>query len=148
MVWLRCREWQTLSLKASSSENIAATDKCYVWNEPWTDGDCELAGPPNATPGGGLTGPVLCFRPNGTGTYRSRGRSTDDDDTYVVRFDVLNAAGARMFGVPVGNTIFGFPKLWSRDLPDPGNWYDFNEDFTFPVEQFNNIQTVQPWSGC
>jgi hypothetical protein len=138
-------------LNLSATHGAVATtpnpmaDKCFSWTEPWVDGDCELAGPPNEA---GLTGPQICFRPDGTGTYRSRGRSTDDDDTYWVRFDVLSNNGTRLFGAPLGNTILGFPKLWMRDLPDPGNWYDFNEDFTFPSNQFPAIASVQPWSAC
>ena len=121
------------------------TDKCFTWNEPWIDGDCELSGPPNQA---GLTGPVICFHSDGTGTYRSRGRSTDDDDTYVVRFDVVKENNQLLFRVPEGTIFLGLPRFWSVELPNPGNWYDFNQDFTFPAGQFSAIVTVIPYSGC
>jgi len=128
--------------KAATSDASVA-EACYRWPTPWRHGDCTLAGP--ASPGG-ETGPLFCLRSNGTGSFRSRGLSTDDDDEYIVRFEALDAGGGILFNVPP--KIGPFVGWWKLEIPNPGIWYDFNQDFTFPGDKFGSVRSVRGFAGC
>ena len=120
--------------------------ECTVsWGEPWYDGDCTLARPEEA--GGGVQGPKYVYRSDGTGEFLARGRSTDDDDTYVVRIENKDNAGNVLWYSPERISPI-FYKFWVLKIPHPGVWYGFNNTFTFPKEKFNLLASIEPLSGC
>jgi hypothetical protein len=123
-------------------------ERCFIpYNTPWHDGDCELAGPEPAS-GAGLTGPIFCFRSDGSGTFKARARSTDDDDKYVVRFEILDSQGKLLFRLPAETGPFGLPTLWTKDIPNPGIWYDWSIETGFPAQHFQKIYYFDAWAGC
>jgi hypothetical protein len=130
--------------------NTTPPDKVAQWQLPWTDGDCALAGYP--APGGGLPGPKLVFRSNGTGYLSSQGRSTDDDDEYLMRFEVKDAAGNILFYLP-GTIHIGtmdIPYNWKLEISDPNIWYGFSPGFSFPADKFDKIaiDKLDAYAGC
>ena len=126
----------------SASATIAApsvTEFCWFpWKAPWR-GDCELAS--RELPGG-LEGPEFCFRSNGTGTFKGRARTTDNDDTYLVGFEFSDRTGKPLFRLPAQTGPSGSPTHWTKHIDNPGIWYDWQIDFSFPAQHFHKIYYV------
>jgi hypothetical protein len=117
----------------------SVTEFCWFpWKTPW-HGNCELA---SRDLPGGLKGPEFCFRSNGTGTFKSRARTADADDTYILRFEFSDRTGKLLFRLPPDTGPSEGPTYWTKQLDDPGVWYDWNIDFRFPAQHFYKIYYV------
>lgn len=125
----------------SASQTLAApsvTEFCWFpWKAPWR-GDCELA----SREPGGVKGPEFCFRSDGTGTFKGRARTTHNDDTYIVRFELLDRTGKLLFRLPAKTGPSGGPTYWTKHLDNPGVWYDWQVDFSFPAQHLYQIYYV------
>jgi hypothetical protein len=104
-------------------------------------GDCELAGPPAPV---GLTGPQIVLQSDGNAQFSSRGRSTDSNDTFCVALR-FHRAGS---DVPIATCPIVINRMECQDLPDPGNWGDFNRSFTCDKGLFNLIATAGAEISC
>ena len=110
----------------------------FPWKRPWR-GNCELA---SRDLPGAVKGPEFCFRSNGTGTFKSRARTTDADDTYILRFGFLDKTGKLLFRLPAETEPSGGPTFWTKHIDNPGVWYSWNIDFNFPAQHFYKIYYV------
>jgi hypothetical protein len=89
-----------------------------------------------------VKGPEFCFRSNGTGTFKSRSRTTVAADTYLLRFEFLDRAGKLLFRLPAETGPSGAPTYWTKQIDNPGVWYDWNIDFIFPAQHFYKLYYV------
>ena len=89
-------------------------------------------------------GSRLVFHDNGTGTYDARLRSTDDDDTWHLRFAVFRAEGPVVVEIPgPGPTWY-----WTKDMPDDDTWYDWHIDFRYDAGTFRLLHHASAYGYC
>lgn len=125
--------WTIASLKSAAAPR-RNDPKEFDFNEDVFRGDCMME-----------RGAVAIFNADGTGTFRGRVRSTDDDDTWLMGLEGKAADDRLLFHIPM---VIGRPGFFTKDIADPGRWYEWSFSFTYPAAQYGPLQRLTMVAGC
>jgi hypothetical protein len=111
--------------------------KIHVFEELFV-GDCTME-----------KGATLLMKNDKTGSFDARLRSADSNDTWFIRFELLDDSGNVVTRIPNETTIFGQPKFWVYSMSDQDTWYDWHIDFAYDSTNFDKISnTITSYYDC